>query len=210
MTVVLVIMTPIAANSDIVVGSATTCPMTWSRRHDPYRNECAVQRRCCAGAARAPDVDHLQLRCAVDQYGALHSDLDACVGADGLGHELVAGADHDSDRQHHRARPYSAQFAFRAPSTGIPFPVFARAAYGTLGSNVPALMRALVACGSLAFRRGSVARRFTPRSRRSFRLTNLARARTGRPHDDGIAVVSSEFDPTIAEPPFVLHATDYT
>jgi nucleobase:cation symporter-1, NCS1 family len=30
---------------------------------------------------------------------------------------------------------------------GIPFPVFARAAYGVLGSNVPALMRALVACG---------------------------------------------------------------
>jgi nucleobase:cation symporter-1, NCS1 family len=30
---------------------------------------------------------------------------------------------------------------------GIPFPVFARAAYGTLGSNLPALLRALVACG---------------------------------------------------------------
>ncbi|MGB7200957.1 MAG: cytosine permease, partial [Pyrinomonadaceae bacterium] len=30
---------------------------------------------------------------------------------------------------------------------GIPFPVFARAAYGTTGSNLPALMRALVACG---------------------------------------------------------------
>jgi len=30
---------------------------------------------------------------------------------------------------------------------GIPFPVFARGAYGTLGSNVPALMRAIVACG---------------------------------------------------------------
>jgi NCS1 family nucleobase:cation symporter-1 len=30
---------------------------------------------------------------------------------------------------------------------GISFPVFARAAYGTLGSNVPALMRAIVACG---------------------------------------------------------------
>lgn len=30
---------------------------------------------------------------------------------------------------------------------GIPFPVFARAAYGTLGANVPALMRAIVACG---------------------------------------------------------------
>ncbi|HZD62329.1 MAG TPA: cytosine permease, partial [Xanthobacteraceae bacterium] len=30
---------------------------------------------------------------------------------------------------------------------GIPFPVFARAAYGTIGSNLTALMRALVACG---------------------------------------------------------------
>jgi len=30
---------------------------------------------------------------------------------------------------------------------GIPFPVFARAAYGTNGSNLPAIMRALVACG---------------------------------------------------------------
>src|SRR5438132_12015881 len=30
---------------------------------------------------------------------------------------------------------------------GIPFPVLARASYGTFGSNVPALMRALVACG---------------------------------------------------------------
>ncbi|HEY6332871.1 MAG TPA: cytosine permease, partial [Blastocatellia bacterium] len=30
---------------------------------------------------------------------------------------------------------------------GIPFPVFARASYGTTGSNMPALMRALVACG---------------------------------------------------------------
>src|SRR4029078_12741642 len=30
---------------------------------------------------------------------------------------------------------------------GIPFPVFARASYGAFASNVPALMRALVACG---------------------------------------------------------------
>jgi len=30
---------------------------------------------------------------------------------------------------------------------GIPFPVFARAAYGTNGSNLPAILRALVACG---------------------------------------------------------------
>jgi NCS1 family nucleobase:cation symporter-1 len=30
---------------------------------------------------------------------------------------------------------------------GIPFPVLVRASYGTLGSNLPALMRAIVACG---------------------------------------------------------------
>lgn len=30
---------------------------------------------------------------------------------------------------------------------GIPFPVLARASYGTAGSNLPALMRAVVACG---------------------------------------------------------------
>src|ERR1700757_1168826 len=30
---------------------------------------------------------------------------------------------------------------------GIPFPVFCRAAFGTKGANIPALLRALVACG---------------------------------------------------------------
>src|SRR5271165_5402202 len=30
---------------------------------------------------------------------------------------------------------------------GVPFPVFARAAYGVFGANVPAVMRAIVACG---------------------------------------------------------------
>src|SRR5436305_6566234 len=30
---------------------------------------------------------------------------------------------------------------------GIPFPVYCRAAFGTRGANVPAILRALVACG---------------------------------------------------------------
>ena len=30
---------------------------------------------------------------------------------------------------------------------GIPFPVFCRASFGTAGANIPALLRALVACG---------------------------------------------------------------
>lgn len=30
---------------------------------------------------------------------------------------------------------------------GIPFPVFARASFGTIGANIPAILRAIVACG---------------------------------------------------------------
>ena len=30
---------------------------------------------------------------------------------------------------------------------GIPFPVFARASFGVFGANIPALLRAIVACG---------------------------------------------------------------
>jgi NCS1 family nucleobase:cation symporter-1 len=30
---------------------------------------------------------------------------------------------------------------------GIPFPVFARASFGTTGANIPAILRAIVACG---------------------------------------------------------------
>src|SRR6202162_6202494 len=30
---------------------------------------------------------------------------------------------------------------------GIPFPVFVRASFGALGANIPAVLRALVACG---------------------------------------------------------------
>jgi NCS1 family nucleobase:cation symporter-1 len=48
--------------------------------------------------------------------------------------------------QHHRPDPILLN-SHPGTKYGIPFPVFARAAYGTLGSNVPALMRALVACG---------------------------------------------------------------
>ncbi len=36
---------------------------------------------------------------------------------------------------------------FPAPSYGIPFPVVLRSSFGIIGSNVPALIRALVACG---------------------------------------------------------------
>jgi NCS1 family nucleobase:cation symporter-1 len=59
---------------------------------------------------------------------------------------LVAGVDYDLPRQYDCA---CADSANSHPGTkyGIPFPVFARASYGTAGSNLPALMRAIVACG---------------------------------------------------------------
>src|SRR5258705_2880369 len=37
--------------------------------------------------------------------------------------------------------------AHAGAKSGIPFPVFARASFGVLGANVPAILRALVACG---------------------------------------------------------------
>src|SRR5881628_2241245 len=35
---------------------------------------------------------------------------------------------------------------------GIPFPVYCRASFGTKGANIPALLRALVACGWFGIR----------------------------------------------------------
>ena len=37
--------------------------------------------------------------------------------------------------------------AFGGTKFGIPFPVMLRSSFGIIGSNVPALIRALVACG---------------------------------------------------------------
>ena len=45
---------------------------------------------------------------------------------------------------------------------GIPFPVFVRASFGVRGANVPAVLRALVACGGSASRHGLAGRRSIP------------------------------------------------
>ena len=36
---------------------------------------------------------------------------------------------------------------FRSTKYGVPFPVLVRASFGTLGANIPAVIRAIVACG---------------------------------------------------------------
>jgi len=45
---------------------------------------------------------------------------------------------------------------------GIPFPVLARASFGVLGANVPAVLRALVACGWFGINTWIGARPLTP------------------------------------------------
>ena len=86
-------------------------------------------------------------------YAALWISMAHCIPTYMLASGLMAAGmnwwqapDHDPPRQHDRPRPDPAELP-PGHAYGIPFPVFARAAYGTLGSNLPALMRALVACG---------------------------------------------------------------
>ncbi len=55
----------------------------------------------------------------------------------GGGHELAAGAAHHPARQHSIVLVPILLNSHPGTKYGIPFPVFARAAYGTRGSNVP-------------------------------------------------------------------------
>ncbi len=73
---------------------------------------------------------------------------------------------------------------------GISFPVFARAAYGTLGSNLPALLRAIVACGWFGIQAwigGEATDVFFASLVPG--LADAPRAGLRRPHGHGVAVV---------------------
>src|SRR5205823_8144215 len=69
-----------------------------------HQSESPLQRGPRAGADRAAYVDHLQLRRAVDQHGALYPDVHARVGTDRVRDELVAGLGDGVAGQHDRAR----------------------------------------------------------------------------------------------------------
>ncbi len=87
-------------------------------------------------------------------YCALWIGMSVCIPtytlASGLidsGHDLVAGDAHHLPRQHDRARAHAAQRP-RRHEVRHPVPgASRRASFGVLGANVPALLRALVACG---------------------------------------------------------------
>src|SRR5215813_7038466 len=83
---------------------------------------------------------------AVGRHGCLRADVHAGVVTDRRGHELVAsGADH-RPRQHHRPGADDPERP-RRDQVRHPFPVYCRPAFGIRGANVPALLRAFVACG---------------------------------------------------------------
>ncbi len=71
---------------------------------------------------------------------------------------------------------------------GIPFPVFARAAYGTLGSNVPAMLRALVACGWFGIQAWIGGEALNTFFRTMVPGWPAARRGLRRPYDDGMAL----------------------
>ena len=62
-------------------------------------------------------------------------------------HELVAGAGHDPARQHRSCWCRFCSTRIRAPSTAFRFRCSPAPPTAPCGSNLPALMRALVACG---------------------------------------------------------------
>ena len=62
---------------------------------------------------------------------------------------------------------------------GIPFPVYCRASFGTVGANVPALLRALVACGWFGIQTWIGGEAIYKILRRDFPSASRSRRRTG-------------------------------
>ena len=91
-------------------------------------------------------VVHVQHRGAVDRHERRHHDVHARVRADDAGHDVVAGDGHDPARQHHRAHSDGAERARRHEVRHLVSGALPRG-FGTKGANVPAMLRAIVACG---------------------------------------------------------------
>ena len=110
----------------------------------PGRPTTATTWRRHRAGRRLGDEGH---RRAVDQHVGLHSDVHAGLAPDRPGHELVAGGADDFSRQ--RASCWCRWCSTPTParSTAFRFPCIAGRRFGIRGANVPALLRALVACG---------------------------------------------------------------
>ena len=73
---------------------------------------------------------------------------------------------------------------------GIPYPVFARASFGLRGANLPAVLRALVACPGSASRPGSAARGLRPDRRGGRDRLDARHAGHRRVPVDAVAIVA--------------------
>ena len=96
--------------------------------------------------ALAADVVHLPHRRALDRHERGHHHLHARVGPHAAGDDVVGGARHHPARQRARAVPMILN-AHAGTKYGVSFPVLCRASFGVRGANVPAMLRAIVACG---------------------------------------------------------------
>ena len=88
----------------------------------------------------------MELCRALDKHEPLYSYIHACKFADWRRHELVAG--HPTIFLGNTIVLIPMILNGHAGAKyGIPFPVFARASFGVRGANIPAMLRAIVACG---------------------------------------------------------------
>ncbi len=91
-------------------------------------------------------MENLQLRLAVGGDERVHPDLYAGLRSHRGRHELVASYRHHTARQSDRSGADAAERA-RRRQIRHSFPVLVRASFGVRGANLPAVLRALVACG---------------------------------------------------------------
>ena len=106
----------------------------------------ALQRRPRAHRSQSPHLGHLQLRLALGRDVAA-SRPTCSRRPDRRRHELVAGDRHHPAGQPDRARSDAAQRARRAQSTAFRFRFSCALRSAVRGANMPAVLRALVACG---------------------------------------------------------------
>jgi hypothetical protein len=105
-----------------------------------------VEQRPRADFDQGAHVVNVEHRRAVDRDERRDYDLHARGRIYRSGNELVAGDADDSAGKHIVLIPMILN-AHAGTKYGVSFPVLCRASFGTKGANIPAILRAIVACG---------------------------------------------------------------
>ncbi len=91
-------------------------------------------------------MEYMELCSTLDKHELMHTNLHAGKFIDWRRHELVAGNTYYFFGNTIVLIPMILN-GHAGAKYGIPFPVFARASFGVKGANIPAMLRAIVACG---------------------------------------------------------------